>query len=139
MGNLMKEDIIKLPVKGRHPLDTRASVELPVHRAIILKTGKNAVVHAHPTYTLLVSYEREEIIPEDSEGREILGSIPALELERPSASEELAETASEVLKGRPAVVVRGHGVFAAARELHRAYSYLSTLEHSCKILFLRGM
>ncbi|WP_457599802.1 class II aldolase/adducin family protein [Hydrogenivirga sp.] len=137
VGALRKEDIISLPLQGSHLLDERASVELLVHRRIIRETGKGSVVHAHPTYTLLISFTGELIEPADSEGKEILGSVPVLELEKPSASEELAKRASEVLKRRPAVVIRGHGVFAADRELHRAYSLLSTLEHSCKILFLK--
>ena len=138
MGTLTREDIIRLPLKEEHPLDERASVELPVHRRIILETKKPAVVHAHPTYTLLISYERKEIVPVDSEGREILGGVPVLDLEKPSASEELAREASRMLKDSPVVVVRGHGVFSCAEELHRAYSFISTLEHSCKILFLRS-
>ena len=138
MGYLSREDIICLSLKKEHILDRRASVELPVHRRIILETNKPAVVHAHPTYTLLLSYEKELIQPVDSEGREILGEVPVLDLRRPSASEELAREASKVLRDLPVVVVRGHGVFSSADELHRAYSFISTLEHSCKILFLRG-
>lgn len=138
VGGLTKEDIIRLPLREGHLLDGRASVELPVHRSIILETGKPAVVHAHPVYTIAVAYEKEVIVPIDSEGKEILEEIPVLDLERPSASEELAEEASRVLRDFPVVVVRGHGAFSCAEDLHRAYSFLSTLEHSCKILFLRG-
>ncbi|RLJ70724.1 L-fuculose-phosphate aldolase [Hydrogenivirga caldilitoris] len=138
LGALRKEDIIELPLKETHILDKRASVELSVHKKIIIETERRAVVHAHPVYTLLVSYEKEEVVPVDSEGREILGSVPVLELEKPSASDELAERASSSLKYLPVVIVRGHGVFAAADELYKAYSFISTLEQSCKILFLRG-
>ena len=138
MGNLSREDIICLPLEGEHLLDSKASVELPVHRRIILETGRSAVVHAHPTYALLVSYESDEIFPEDSEGKDILGRVPIIELDKPSASDELAREASEALKTSSVVIVRGHGVFSCAAELHRAYSQLSTLEHSCKILFLKG-
>ncbi len=138
VGDLTEEDIIRLPLKERHILDERASVELPVHRRIILETGKPAVVHAHPVYTVAISYGKEVITPADSEGKEILGEIPVLDLERPSASEELAREASRVLKSFPVVVIRGHGAFSCGEDLHRAYSLLSTLEHSCKILFLRG-
>ena len=138
LGKLTEEDIIRLPLRKKHLLDDRASVELPVHRRIILETGKPAVVHAHPVYTVFLSYEKEVISPVDSEGREILGEIPVLNLFRPSASEELAEEASRVLKSSPAVVIRGHGAFSCAEDLHKASSILSTLEHSCKILFLKG-
>lgn len=139
MGTLTKEDVICLPLRGKHILDERASIELPVHRRIILETGRPAVVHAHPTYTLLLSYWRKEILPVDTEGKELIGRVHILELERASASEELAREASKVLKNHPLVVVRGHGVFSSASELTRAYSLISTLEHSCKILFLRGL
>ena len=139
LGALRKEDIIELPLGEEHILDDRASVELPVHRRIILETGMSAVVHAHPTYTLLISYTLDSVVPVDSEGREILGNVPVIELRKPSASEELAREASQVLKSFPVVVVRGHGVFACGRELFRAYSLVSTLEHSCKILFLKGL
>jgi L-fuculose-phosphate aldolase len=137
MGNLQREDIIALPLRGKHLLDERASVELPVHRKIIIETGKSSVVHAHPTHTLLCAFDREKIEPVDSEGREILGSVPVLELERPSASEELARAVSEALRDNHVVVIRRHGVFSAHRDIQKAYSFVSTLEHSCKILFLK--
>ncbi len=136
MGNLSPADIIKLPLREKSILESRASVELPVHRRIILETGKNSVVHAHPTYTLKVAFETDLIEPIDSEGREILRKVPVLELKKPSASEELARRASEFLKDFPVVVIRGHGVFSAHGELLRAYSYISTLEHSCKVMLV---
>ena len=138
MGNLTAQDIIQLPLKESSVLDTRASVELIVHRRVINLTGKASVVHGHPTYTLLTAFREEAITPIDSEGREILGTVRVIQPSKPSASEELAREVSSVLKGENVVVVRGHGVFSAHRNLLRAYSFLSTLEHSCKILFLKG-
>ncbi len=134
MGSLAPEEIIALPLKEKSPLDSRASVELSVHREVILRTGKKSVVHAHPTNTLLIAFGEDYIEPIDSEGREILGRVPVLSLEKPSASDELAEVLSEVLMDRDVAVVRGHGAFAVHKDLFRAYSFLSTLEHSCKIL-----
>ncbi len=137
LGSLREQDIVGVPLLGSSILDGRASVELEVHRRIIQITGKSAVVHAHPTYTLCVSFGRKLIEPADSEGREILGSVTVLRLEKPSASEELAIAVSEALKDGHVVVVEGHGVFSAHREILRAYSFISTLEHSCKILYLK--
>ncbi len=138
MGFLSSYDILELPLRETTILDTRASVELPVHREVILRTGKSSVVHAHPTYTLRLAYETEKIAPLDSEGKEILGEVPVLSLEKPSASEELAREVSSALKSLPAVAIRGHGVFCAHKELMRAYSYVSTLEHSCKLILTGG-
>ncbi len=134
MGALSHEDIIELPLKVNSVLDDRASVELPVHRAIILKTGKCSVVHAHPTSTLKVAYEVQIIKPQDSEGREILVEVPVLEPGNPSSSKELAEEVSRALIKYKAVVIRGHGVFSAHNDPIRAYSFISTLEHSCSLM-----
>ncbi len=136
-GKLSPEDVIVVPLKGSSIIDHRASVELLVHREIILRTGKKAVVHAHPPSGVALSFTREVIKPEDSEGREVLGIVRVLEVRKPSASEELAKAVSETLKDSKVVLVRGHGAFAADRDLFKAYSYISTLEHSCKILMWR--
>lgn len=133
-GELSHEDIISLPLKGRSILEERASVELEVHRRIILETGKPAVVHAHPPHAVALSLSEDTMLPLDSEGKDLVGEVKVLSLEKPSASEELAEAASVALKDSKVVLVRGHGAFAADRELKLAYAHISTLEHSCKIL-----
>ncbi len=133
LGSLTPYDIIEVPLWDESLLDERASVELPVHRRIITVTGKRAVVHAHPPYTVSLSLFEKFIEPVDSEGKEVLGAVPVLELERPSASEELAKALSEALKEFKVVVVKGHGVFSADADIFRAYAYVSTLEQSSKI------
>ncbi len=136
LGELTEADIVEVPLMDTSPLDERASVELPVHRRIVIRTGKRAVVHAHPPCAVSLSLFERVISPIDSEGKEIIGDVPVLDLERPSASEELAEAVSETLKTHKIVVIRGHGVFSADMSLKRAYSYVSTLEHSCRIKLL---
>jgi len=137
MGALSREDIISLPLRETTLLDERASIELEVHRRIILETGKPAVVHAHPPHAVTLSISKDLIIPVDSEGRDLIGEVKVLSLKKPSASKELAEAASEALKNSKVVLIRGHGAFAADRELKLAYAHISTLEHSCKILMWR--
>ena len=136
LGGLTREDLIEVPLEGENLLDNRASVELPVHRRVVIKTGKRAVVHAHPPFTVSLSLFEKTIEPVDSEGKAILGAVPVLDPAEPPASEDLAEAVSEALKTYKVVVIRGHGVFSAAESLHRAYSYVSTLEHSCRVKVL---
>ncbi len=133
-GSLSEEDIIQVPLWNSSILDRRASVELIVHRKVIIETGKRAVVHAHPVHAVALSLSRDVIEPVDSEGKEIIGSVPVVEVEKPSASEELAQAIAEALRISKVVIVKGHGAFSADEQLVKAYSYISTLEHSCKIL-----
>ncbi len=125
LGDLTRGDIIKLPLKGESVLDERASSELEVHRRIILETGSKAVVHAHPPSCVVLSFYSAFIKPIDSEGRQILGEVYVVE-----STDEVAEALREC----KAIVVRGHGVFSAGKSLWEAYSYVSCLERSCKIL-----
>ena len=137
VGDLSREDIMSLPLREDSPLSERASVELVVHRSVLLNTARRAVVHAHPPNAVALSFSREEITPVDSEGFELIGRVRVVAPEKVSASEELAEAVLEVLREDKIVVVRGHGVFSADTSLFGAYRHISTLEHSCKILLLK--
>ncbi|HIQ48223.1 MAG TPA: aldolase [Aquifex aeolicus] len=135
LRNLSKEDIIVLPFDKKSILETRASSELIVHKSILSSSGKKAVLHTHPIYTVKLSLNCDVITPKDSEGKAILGSVPVLKGEKPTASIELAEVLSEVLKEKKVAVIRGHGVFAVENSLFKAYEVVSILENSCKILW----
>ncbi|ADO45666.1 class II aldolase/adducin family protein [Hydrogenobacter thermophilus TK-6] len=133
LGDLKDHDFILLDIKRESLLDERASSELVVHREVYLKTQKRAVVHAHPVSAVKLSFEKDLIVPKDSEGKELLGSVRVLK-ELPSGSYQLAQAVAETLAGEKLVVVRGHGVFSADTDVFYAYSHISVLEHSCKIL-----
>ncbi len=136
LGDLREMDLIEVPLMGSSPLDERASSELPVHRRIVLETGKRAVVHAHPPCAVSLSLFEKTIEPIDSEGKVILGEVPILDPEGLHAPEEIAGAVAETLKDHKVVVIKGHGAFSADTSLTRAYTYISTLEHSCRIRIL---
>ncbi len=136
-GNLKRADVLRLNLL-KDFLDPRASSELIAHRSIYLNTEARAVVHAHPTYAVILSYRNGLIEPIDSEGREILGRVKVLSLRKPSASKELAQALSSELKKERIVLVKGHGAFAVGNSLKEAYRYVSCLERSCKILSFQG-
>ncbi len=136
LSALSEEDILEVPLEGEGPLDERASSELIVHREILKKTARRAVVHAHPIHAVALSSSQEVIKPIDSEGYMILGEVPVISPESVSASPELAREASEALRSARVVVVRSHGAFAVGDTPTEAYSYLSTLEHSSRIILL---
>ena len=132
LGDLSEGDILEVPLKGRSVLDERASVDLHIHRRIVLTTGKRAVVHAHPPCAVSLSLFERLIEPVDLEGKRVLGRVLVLE------GSGVRDTISEALKEFKVVLVRGHGAFSAGDTLSEAYSCISTLEHSCRIkLFSR--
>lgn len=126
VGSLSPKDIIELPLEGDSPLEERASTELRVHRAILLSTEGRAVVHAHPPHAVTLSFRLSTITPADSEGREILGEVRVI---------DSPKEVPFVLKSSGVVIVKGHGAFAVGKELKDAYALISTLEHSCRILY----
>ncbi len=131
--NLSEEDVIALPLEGNHLLDKRASSELKVHRRVLSSLGKKAMLHCHAVYTVKMSFGRDEI-ELSVEGKGVVTRVPVIP-EMPVGSEELAEGLLSGFKKCDVVVVRGHGVFAVAENLTKAYEKISLLEGACKIMW----
>ncbi|MCS7140269.1 MAG: class II aldolase/adducin family protein [Candidatus Nezhaarchaeota archaeon] len=137
LENLRPEDIVKVPVNRPSSRDVIASTETPVHREIYRRTGNLIVMHAHPPYSVALSYFVDEVTPPDSEGYHVLRSIPVVE-GRPGST-ELAIRVADSLTRHWAVVVRGHGVFASSKFVDHAYQILCMVEHSAEILYLKNV
>ncbi|MFN3813382.1 MAG: class II aldolase/adducin family protein [Aquificaceae bacterium] len=133
LGLLKDQSFILLDINREDTLDERASSEVAVHRSIYKDTQKRAVVHAHPPKAVALSFKVERIVPKDSEGKYLLGEVDIVSDLLPG-SFELAREVSKVLKTKKLVIVKGHGVFSADEDPFYAYSHISVLEYSCKIL-----
>jgi len=137
LGNLQQQDLVETGVTRNDRCTPWASTELFVHRTIYQRTPAQAVAHAHPPYTVALSFNQTEIVPSDMEGRLLLPRVPVLV---PDAANfkpgGLAEQIAEALKESRIVVVRGHGTFATGQLLEEAYHYTTTLEESCRLLYL---
>lgn len=123
-----------VPFEGHTP--AAASREERVHREIYLRTGHRAVIHAHPPNAIAASFLFEQVIPQDSEGLLLCPWIPVVTGE--PGSQELAGAVAEALVTHPIAIARGHGTFAAGRDLLQAFLLTSAAEHSCRILLLLG-
>ena len=135
-GRLKADDIVHVDLEDTDdPNILLASSELVVHRAIYLRTGARAVVHAHPPYATLLSMTGGELVPVDSEGSYHLKRVPIATPESAIASEEAAQAVSEYLTDHRIVLVRGHGSFARGDTLEDAYMLTSSLESSAFHLY----
>ncbi|GAV30983.1 ribulose-5-phosphate 4-epimerase and related epimerases and aldolases [Coriobacteriaceae bacterium EMTCatB1] len=135
LGRLTREDLV---VTGIEPCsdDERCSRELVVHREVYRRTGARAVAHAHPIHAIARSFRSATIVPEDSEGRYVLGEVPVVRAAETIGSPEAAVLVAEALESHPAVVLRTHGAFARGETLEEAFYHVSVLEASARILDL---
>lgn len=139
LGCLALSDLVETGVDKDDVNTTLASSELAVHRAIYRQTEASAVIHAHPTYTVVLSFAAEKIKPLDIEGRLLLKEIPVVGFGQEPMPGEYAPEISQALKQFPIAVVYGHGSFARGAALSEAYTITAMLEESCCILYMRMM
>ena len=112
-----------------------ASSEYRVHQKIYEATPASAIVHAHPPMAVSASFGGDAIHPIDSEGRMFLPLIPVVDGE--PGTEALAENVGAAAIFSPVVVARGHGTFAWAETIEKAYLLTAIAEHAAKILYYR--
>ena len=125
--------LVFVPFDGAVPKN--ASSEYRVHIAVYRNSPHTAIVHAHPQAAIAASLVMDTIIPEDSEGQMFCPEIPVVG--GAPGSEELADNVAGVLSHQKLVIVRGHGTFAAGKNLDEAYQLTSLAEHSCRVLALK--
>jgi L-fuculose-phosphate aldolase len=136
LGCLEEHDLIETSINKNDRFTPLASRELAVHRAIYKRTPASAIVHAHPAYAVALSFSEQEVIPRDVEGSLVLSKVPVLDCGKTPKPGECAEEIAEALTTHKIVLVRGHGSFAAGQLLEEAYHYTTTLEESCRLLYL---
>jgi L-fuculose-phosphate aldolase len=136
LGCLEEHDLVETKINKNDRFTPLASTELAVHRAIYKRTSASAIIHAHPAHAVVLSFSEQEIIPSDVEGSLLLSRVPVLGLGTTVKPGGCAEEIAEALTTHKIVLVRGHGSFAAGQLLEEAYHYTTTLEESCRLLYL---
>ncbi len=125
--------IVLMPLNGR--VTPGASSEWRVHTAIYNTSEHQAIVHAHPPYAVALSLISDtEIVTIDSEGK-LLAPVIRI-VDGPCGSQNLADVVAKGLETANIVIARGHGTFAAGKDMDQAYLYTSLAEHCCKVLYL---
>jgi L-fuculose-phosphate aldolase len=139
LGYLEFQDFVETPLDAEIPQHPLASRELIVHRAIYLNSSAQAVLHAHPPYTVALSFSTESIKPCDSEGQYLLPIVPVIAVADTVGSKEVAEALGLLAEQHKIIVVRGHGTFAAGKCIEEVLQWTSILEASCKIMHLHEL
>jgi L-fuculose-phosphate aldolase len=139
LANLREGDIIETGLREDDSHITLASTEIKIHRAIYLQTSALAIVHAHPPFAIALSMDSDEIVPLDTEGVYYFKTIQVIGAGLTVGSDEVAEKLPPLLQNYKAAMLRGHGSFAVGQMLEEAFQWTSSLEASCKTLYLHRL
>jgi ATP adenylyltransferase len=123
----LSEKILVLPVDGEDRRDGEASSELGMHREIYQNTSYQAVIHAHPIFSIICSSMCEGGV---DIGGEVIPTIQGKE-----GSSELARNAAHALRESRAALIKGHGVVCGGQNLEEAYEALERVEFSCRLRY----
>jgi methylthioribulose-1-phosphate dehydratase len=146
-GALVPEDFIRVGMDAKPiPPDTRKpSDETLLHVSLYQATGCGAVCHGHPPHAVAMSLSAGEHIRfHGIEMQKAFYGITSHEqdvlLPVIPNSQDMAELSRLAIAARrsecPAVLVRGHGVYAWGRTVGEAGRHLETVEWLCRVVML---
>ncbi len=132
---LRPADLLPCTLDGPPPAG--ASLDAPLHLAVYRRSpGLGAVLHSHGPHTVALTFEGGDYDPPDFEAQYYFGRVPVLPIPYDRYLVEAPEAVSRALAQHRVVVVRGHGVFAAAPSLNLAYKWTCSLELSARTAYL---
>ena len=103
-----------------------------LHTTIYALGGANAVAHAHPHHAIALSLDGGVFVPPDFEGQLHLKDVPVIA----QGPNQVAEIAA-ALQTRVVVLLQGHGAYARGQTLWEALHWVTALEESAHIAWLR--
>ncbi|MCP3874764.1 MAG: rRNA adenine dimethylase [Desulfobacteraceae bacterium] len=118
-----------------------ASIDYPIHREIAMATGKKAILHGHPKFSVIMSLAclktdcsyRTKCHSLCPEKRMVKNKIPIIiPGEFRSDMYGINKTVSKAMLNYPGCIVFGHGVYAAGKnDFNEAFRYLLKIERQC--------
>ncbi len=115
----------------------KASFDAALHIEVYRKNpDARAVLHSHGPYTIAVTLDGKEFVPEDFEGQLYFPKVPVHNIPFSSYGEQAPQVVADTLQKHCITVTRGHGVYACASSLDLAYKWTCSLEQSAKIAHL---
>jgi methylthioribulose-1-phosphate dehydratase len=129
---------VPLPPELRKPSD-----ETLLHLAIYRRTEAGCVCHSHPPHAVALSLAADDaIVVSGIEMQKAFAGCKTHDCSRRlpviDNSQDMAELSARALAAYnpevPAVIVRGHGVYAWGRTVSEAGRHLETVEWLCRVL-----
>lgn len=136
-----------VPLDGSTSAGLTASSEVSAHLDIIARTGRRAILHGHPRFSVILSMDcdpdRKSACPFNTrchthcpETRRI-GNIPVVPGEVGTGPFGLCHTLPPACETSDTVIVYGHGVFATGEiDFVQPFSRMAAVENFCKRHYL---
>ena len=131
LGRLESRHISYVSAGGQHEGPPPSS-DTVLHSTVYALGGAQAVVHAHPHHAIAVAYGLSTFLPEDVEGQLHLGHVPVV-----AQSGTQTEDIAHALQSRLVVILEGHGAYARGQTTWEALHWITALEESAHISWLR--
>ncbi|MGE0600884.1 MAG: class II aldolase/adducin family protein [Dehalococcoidia bacterium] len=131
LGRLRERHMSLVLPDGTHTGPPPSSDTL-LHSTVYALGGAQAVVHAHPHHAIAMTFETLKFVPPDFEGQHFLEDVPVVP-QGPNQVEQIAAA----LQSRLVVILQGHGAYARGQTLWEALHWITALEESAHIAWLR--
>jgi L-fuculose-phosphate aldolase len=133
-GSLTVVDIVAIDFDGR-PVDgsnVKPPLEFPIHAEVYRARSKiNAVFHTHPqwsTYLTMTGVQQKVVYAQAS----LLGAMPVMDSPMSVNTRPMGETMVGVMGDNPVVLLKAHGVVAAAESILECFAYAAYVEENAR-------
>lgn len=128
------------PLDGSSCAAITASSELTAHRQIVMNTDRNAILHGHPKFSVILSMYCEDTecsLKGECHRRcnknRYIEDIPIVPGEVGTGPFGLCHTLPPAIKNRRGAIVYGHGLFTTAtHDFNEAFTNLLQIERQCR-------
>lgn len=132
---LKADDLICCYIDGR--LEAGASLDAPLHIEVYRHNpATQAVFHSHGPHAVAMTFSGQDFVPIDFEGQYYFPVVPVISIPYEQYVEQAPAMVASGLSEHKVVVVRGHGVYAAAESINLAYKWSCSVELSAKTAWL---
>lgn len=113
------------------------SSETPMHlEALNLRPDRQAVLHAHPPFSIALSVADKPLQPlMVPEVAVVLGQVPTSDFGLPSSDDD-ARIIRDLVRHHDALILRNHGSLTLGRHLDEALISLERMEHAAEVQVL---
>ena len=133
-GTLTVEDIVTVDLDG-NPVDggnVKPPLEFPIHAEVYrARSTANAVFHTHPqwsTYLTMCGVEQKVVYAQAS----LLGIMPVMDSPMSVNTRPMGEKMVAIMGENPVVLLKAHGVVAAADSILECFAYAAYVEENAR-------
>lgn len=141
LAAMREQDMVACDADGAKvdgPPEASPCYEVKIHACLYrARPEVNAVVHAHPRFTIVMSVLGGGLVPLRNEGRELIRSgVPVWPHCKLVASEQDGQSMAAAMGGADAVILAGHGAVTAGPSVSAAVMTMLQLEEQARMNYL---